>query len=279
MKKTLLTLSLIGALVTPSIADDHSITEGCATWYEQNYEPFDLKDPSQGTTSAKGVVVSFAKNPLSLAQLNSDVSTLAEQTKEVETVRIEDCTITVDDVAFPPAWVEFFSGCELDFTGACTIEDGTAAVSVGAYRTKVDNPTELLPIAGALTFKCTEGIAGNEKWQSKGEYIMEDLMLCQFFDDGKDLYGSELNFVFGTASVGDVDAYSGLRNVGFIDSKEKLQVGQVGLIARDIFTEEREFVGMAVSVVGYNGPVVPEPATGTLSLLALAGLAARRRRK
>lgn len=280
MKKTLLTLSLIGALVTPSIAaDDHSITVGCATWYEEGYEPLNLHDESDGFTDSAGVVVSFAKNPLSLAQLNSDVSTLVEQTDDVETVRIEDCTITVDDVAFPPAWVEFFSGCELDFTGEYAIEDGTAAVSVGAYRMKVDNPTELLPIAGALTFKCTEGIAGNEKWQSKGEYIMEDLMLCQFFDDGKALYGSELNFVFGTASFGEVDEYSGLENVGFIASEEELKVGQVGLIARDIVIEERQFEGIAVSVVGYNGPAAPEPATGTLSLLALAGLAARRRRK
>ena len=107
---------------------------------------------------------------------------------------------------------------------------------------------------------------------------MEDLMLCQYFDAGE-YYGSKLNFVFGTASFGEVDAYSGLKNVGFIASEEELEVGQVGLIARDIIIEEREFVGMAVSVVGYNGSAVPEPATGTLSLLALAGLAARRRRK
>lgn len=278
MKKTLLTLSLIGALVTPSIAaDDHSITVGCATWYEEGYEPFNMHDESDGFTDSAGVVVSFDKNPLSLAQLNSDVSTLAVQTEDVETVRIEDCTITVDDVVFPPAWVEFFSGCELDFTGACAIEDEIAAVSVGAQRAKVDNPT-LLPIAGALTFKCTEGIAGNEKWQSKGDYITEDLLRCMYFDDGTE-YGSKLSFVFGDAEINQTDTNSGLKNVGFIDDKADLGIGEVGLLIQFVEEDERGFTGSVVSVVGYNGPAAPEPATGTLSLLALAGLATRRRRK
>lgn len=281
MKKTLLTLSLIGALVTPSIAaDEHSITEGCATWYEQNYEPLDLKDTSKGTTDAAGVVVSTKTEPILLTELKQDVATLSQNEKvtRIETLRIEDCTITVDDVAFPPAWVEFFSGCELDFTGAYAIEDEIAVVSVGAYRTKVDNPIELLPIAGALTFKCTEGIAGNKKWRSKGEYIMEDLMLCQYFDNGE-AYGSELNFVFGDAEINHTDTNSGLKNVGFINDKTDLGIGEVGLLIQYVEGDEREFTGSVVSVVGYNGPAVPEPATGTLSLLALAGLAIRRRRK
>lgn len=280
MKKTLLTLSLIGALVTPSIAaDEHSITEGCATWYAQNYEPWDLKDPSKGTTDAADVVVSTKTEPIRLTELKQDVATLSQNEKVtgIETLRIEDCTITVDDVSFPEVFfIEFFKGCQLNFSGT-QIEENVAAISVGAVRTPYGEE-DYLQIPGSLTFYCTNEIAENSKWRRKGEYIMEDLMLCQFFYDGED-YGSELNFVFGTASFGDKDEYSGLTNVGFIASEKELEVGQVGLIARDIVIEERQFEGMAFSVVGYNGPAVPEPATGTLSLLALAGLAARRRRK
>lgn len=39
------------------------------------------------------------------------------------------------------------------------------------------------------------------------------------------------------------------------------------------------YSGITAGSVTYSAPVVPEPATATLSLLALAGLAARRRRK
>ncbi len=37
--------------------------------------------------------------------------------------------------------------------------------------------------------------------------------------------------------------------------------------------------GWTLPSITFTTPVVPEPATATLSLLALAGLAARRRRK
>ncbi len=44
-----------------------------------------------------------------------------------------------------------------------------------------------------------------------------------------------------------------------------------------ITNDEAKAVGL--NMLSESAPVVPEPATATLSLLALAGLAARRRRK
>ena len=57
--------------------------------------------------------------------------------------------------------------------------------------------------------------------------------------------------------------------VGEVDSKDALAMNQVGVV----------WAGTDVMLVGKVQKSVPEPTTGTLSLLALAGLCARRRRK
>ena len=71
-----------------------------------------------------------------------------------------------------------------------------------------------------------------------------------------------------TVSLGDISALNalGYTNKGLITSADQLADGEYGLL---------------YSSAGFQlaGRVIPEPATATLSLLALAGLAARRRRK
>ena len=58
----------------------------------------------------------------------------------------------------------------------------------------------------------------------------------------------------------------GYTNVGYITSTDKLEKGQYGLVYTD--------TGMVLAA-----KAIPEPTTATLSLLALAGLMARRRRR
>ena len=66
-------------------------------------------------------------------------------------------------------------------------------------------------------------------------------------------------------NISQLDAL-GYTNVGYITSADKLEKGQYGLV----YTNS----GMKLAAAA-----IPEPTTATLSLLALAGLAARRRRR
>ena len=66
-------------------------------------------------------------------------------------------------------------------------------------------------------------------------------------------------------NISQLDAL-GYTNVGYITSADKLEKGQYGLV----YTNS----GMTLAAAA-----IPEPTTATLSLLALAGLAARRRRR
>lgn len=69
-------------------------------------------------------------------------------------------------------------------------------------------------------------------------------------------------------------------NVGIVWEAGQLQKNQIALLyVPGGIMEEWGGGGFNVLALGENYTPVPEPATGTLSLLALAGLAARRRRK
>lgn len=61
-------------------------------------------------------------------------------------------------------------------------------------------------------------------------------------------------------------------NAAFVGLVGEVHAGQIGLV---MDSAALQLVGKGIT----GTPVVPEPATGTLSLLALAGLAARRKRK
>lgn len=69
-----------------------------------------------------------------------------------------------------------------------------------------------------------------------------------------------------------VDNLDGYKYVGAVANADELQAGQFGYIYND--TGSIDSVDLVV-----KGLSIPEPTTATLSLLALAGLAARRRRR
>ena len=97
------------------------------------------------------------------------------------------------------------------------------------------------------------------------------ITLCSATSSLGESYGLQFQF-FGkgannTVQLGD----SEVKFMGVVASKDALQTNEVGLV----------WAGKDISLVGkVEAPApVPEPTTGTLSLLALAGLCARRRRK
>lgn len=69
-----------------------------------------------------------------------------------------------------------------------------------------------------------------------------------------------------------IDNLDGYTYVGVVANTDELEAGQFGYIYND--TKSIDSVDLVV-----KGLCIPEPTTATLSLLALAGLAARRRRK
>lgn len=76
------------------------------------------------------------------------------------------------------------------------------------------------------------------------------------------------NYSTGNISLTAIEELDllGYKNIGTITNASALKVGEYGLL-------------YANNTVKLVGSVIPEPTTATLSLLALAGLAARRRRK
>lgn len=87
----------------------------------------------------------------------------------------------------------------------------------------------------------------------------------------------------GDIGYGDVfvyDEHHQYTNIGIVWDEGQLQKNQIALLyVPGGIMEEWGGGGFNVLALGENYTPVPEPATGTLSLLALAGLAARRRRK
>lgn len=92
------------------------------------------------------------------------------------------------------------------------------------------------------------------------------------------LFGEQGNIEHG--GVFKYDEYHKYTNMGIVWEAGQLQKNQIALLyVPGGIGEQWGGGGFNVLALGENYIPVPEPATGTLSLLALAGLAARRRRK
>ena len=154
-------------------------------------------------------------------------------------------------------------------------EETTYLVESVSFAMRYDTVTvfnqKYLPTTSSLTLK-----VGNEEYGTTGNAVFSyDTVattdtaarigtITFTFDKAVVLTGTEETITLVTTSSGSTDglAYTALKN-----------------------SENAQVVGVNPVVSGYgpvvrlSGQIIPEPATATLSLLALAGLAARRRRK
>lgn len=106
------------------------------------------------------------------------------------------------------------------------------------------------------------------------EFVLVDA--CMFNNTNGDVYCTfagiqeEGTYEYGTEKF---------KNVGIITDEKLLEPGQIALLFRPQEGTEWGHGSFSLVAVGSQYKPVPEPATGTLSLVALAGLVARRRRK
>ena len=106
------------------------------------------------------------------------------------------------------------------------------------------------------------------------EFVLVDT--CMFNNTNGDVYCTFAGIEEGQSYKYGDETYE---NVGIITDEELLKPGQIALLFRPQEGSEWGHGSFSLVAVGSQYEPVPEPATGTLSLLALAGLAARRRRK
>lgn len=192
-------------------------------------------------------------------------------------------TVTVDEYAkLPDVGIMYFTGdCNLLFNTLTTLQGGTPMVYVGEFMGDV--PANL-----TLTFT-DDAINNALNGKDVSNLVQIPLVADSMFASYED---SNVSFTFGDAGQGQKYSYTygegaeqvtqEYTNVGIIPPTEELERDTAALLfEQGVWDPEQPFPTRTfiVAFVGSSYVPVPEPTTGTLSLLALAGLAARRRRK
>ena len=181
-----------------------------------------------------------------------------------------------------PFGVAFSGDVVLNFNEKLVFEDNTAGFML-AY----DTSTAHYKDAHLTIDLQSEFLKGLEWGDDKvSEMYYYTFFKCQYFANMGD---AALNFdvrLNGQKAGAFIDGY---KYVGYVTDPGAVQNGEIAVIPLSTASTGYDGLmpgwnGQALSLVakpqaGWDAPSVPEPATGTLSLLALAGLAARRRRK
>ena len=214
----------------------------------------------------------------------SEINQWMDEHKEDYTgqfLQLKDITLTVNDFLLPTqSYITFQEGTKLNFNEIKEIhydDEYMPQLYVGN--------TEVFPfIPGSLTISLTNGAMTGMLNDKDLSVRVDGLLLssCYFFE----VSGSNVSLVLHNEKgeeikEGSIYEYNGHKdeNAGVIYNLGDLRRDQIALFFSGNYNDEGWGIG-SFSVVAL-GPefVAPEPTTGSLSLLALAGLAARRRRK
>lgn len=180
-----------------------------------------------------------------------------------------------------PSSITFGQNVTLLYDTPLTFRDELVGFSLGEA---VYNDGEWSIEPGSLTVNLTEAFIHGLDWQpdvDAGVYS-HLIMQCSFFEN----YSGAPTVLLNGLGAGRVVA--GFEYKGYVGGLDALEDGQIGVVAIREQTQwvagTQDWPGMSLvlvakSNVGAPDLPTPEPTTGTLSLLALAGLAARRRRK
>lgn len=237
----------------------------------------------------EGVVTVREQQNVSLKELKKEVELRFEDMGGYfGFLYIENSSLFVDDVSlfqatekgWGPGNVCFIGDVTLEFNKALTFSESVSSFSVGdSLGSNVNKP-------GHLTLDIKPEALAALSWDSSVAGLHTYSFLnCSYFDFARDT-DSSLNVVLAGAEAGDKIAGYTFR--GYVAKAEQLQEGEIAIMSSRVLTEGWEsyhqpWNGSSLAIVarGADAPDLPtpEPTTGALSLLALAGLAARRRRK
>ena len=182
-----------------------------------------------------------------------------------------------------PFGVAFSGDVVLNFNEKLVFEDNTAGFML-AYDTSTAQYKE-----AHLTIDLqSEFLKGLEWGDDKvSEMYYYTFFKCQYFANMGD---AALNFDVRLNGASKGTVIDGYTYIGYVTDPSLVKTGEIAVVPVSTKSEGWDGLmpgwnGQALSLVakpqvGGNAPdIVPEPATGSLSLLALAGLCARRRRK
>lgn len=214
----------------------------------------------------------------------SDINKWFNEHKEDYTgqfLQLQDITLTVDDFLLPTqSYITFEQNTKLKFNEIREIDYDDEYMP----QLFVGNSEDFPPIPGDLTISLTnEAMTGMLNGKDLSVRVDGLLLSSCFFAEaaGSDVSLVLLNEKGEEILKGQKYTYNEqeYENAGVIYELGDLRRNQIALFFSGDYDSQGWGTG-SFSIVAL-GPdfVVPEPATGSLSLLALAGLAARRRRK
>lgn len=237
------------------------------------------------------------RTDVSLSEINKAMSITMEEASSISYLTLKESSIVVDESSIfqfmadmehgGPSGVAFVGTVNLTIDRPLVFEDALAGFMLG-----IDPVNALAGEQPAhLTLNLSKAFGSNLDWLSSENEQLGDLysytfFKCQFFTTTPN---SEFTVLLDGNGVGA--KYGDYTYVGYLRDASQLQEGQIAILPNVTLTSGVENVqdnwpGMTLALVakpqvGSNAPDLnlPEPTTGTLSLLALAGLAARRRRK
>lgn len=273
MKTTTIVLSV--AFLLSSIAS----AEGLLEWTYVDGVKEGRKDGSATLSGKKDVSLQDLRQEMKLA--------LEDVGLGFNDLTVRDSSILMDDTALfvsteengGPGLVSFMGNVTLNFTRPILIEDEGASFVVGGSLHGTTDPSAHLTINIASSF-----LTGLD-WRAVGndsDIYLHRFMSCLFFQ--------RLDGVFDVtiAGQGKGAQVGGFNFVGYVADETQLKEGDLAVMALVNMTDGSSWAaegwpGYSLALVGKSSTMpsenLPEPTTGTLSLLALAGLAARRRRK
>lgn len=268
MKKTLIKLLCTLTTVSSALADVTIVQESFDIALIQNQQNFTLSEVKEKLMESMpqhgGLLflafdnVEFSVNESTIAQIYSDAGEGG------------------------PLGVAFTGNVSLNFNTPLSFEDDMVGFMLGFDLASTGHTNSHLSINLQNSF--LNGIEWGKDELSNMYYYT--FFKCQYFNNS----GSPLDFDVRINGRGIGATIDGYEYVGYVQDPSKVQNGQIAVIPVSSESEGWDglmpgWSGQALSLVakpqvGRDAPdLVPEPTTGTLSLLALAALAARRRKK
>lgn len=254
VKKTLFTLVCSAAMVAPMFAD------------EGDYELVGVYDGETYTLND----VTYTSD-----QWKADLSYISPYSMVFKDVQLN---ITDADIPVDFYMLEFLGHNTMHIQTSETINFETPAVQIGGM---YDDG-----VVGELIIDISADVVNNALVEAGDGLYTHSLMTLSYFDTGHFQTDEDhRGLVFAIEGVEQGSSISGYTLMGLVDSADDLKDKEIGFVYQKGATEGWEegdgtWEGSSLYMVakGAKPVIVPEPATATLSLLALAGLCARRRR-